>query len=401
MKKILTLFLVLLSAGILSGQQAVDYILKARALTQAGKPDQAINLLSGAISGGVKEGRLYTERAEANILKGEYSAAISDFNEANKISPFSGEYGLSRIYALKGDAATALYHLEINLNSAFKKGEKEIMLDPAFSIIENRPEWRQFWKKEWYSITEESISEIEYYVSAGKIDESKALLAELKKSYKSNDDILYADALINLSSSNYPEAIKIITGLTESNPGNEKYLRILARAQTAVSDPAGASTTYSQLISSGVADAELLILRAECYKKTGENDKALKDIDKYIEVYPENRTALSLAGKIETISGDNLKALDFFTQNLKLHPNDPECYIDRANSYFVSKSWDLAINDYSMSLDLKPGNSDVWLNKGISLLNSGKTEDACHDFRRAFSLGNKRVTDYISRNCIK
>ena len=76
-------------------------------------------------------------------------------------------------------------------------------------------------------------------------------------------------------------------------------------------------------------------------------------------------------------------------------------YIDRANSYFVAKSWDMAINDYSMSLDLKPANSDVWLNKGISLLNKGKVEDACHDFRKSFSLGNKRVTEYISRNCIK
>jgi lipoprotein NlpI len=50
------------------------------------------------------------------------------------------------------------------------------------------------------------------------------------------------------------------------------------------------------------------------------------------------------------------------------------------NSYFISRSWDLAINDYSMSLDLKPANSDVWLNKGIALLNSGKVDDACHDF---------------------
>ena len=193
MKKILTLFLVLLSVCTLSGQQTVDYILKARALTEAGKPEQAIDLLSEAISG-TKESRLYTERAEANILKGDYSGALSDFNEANKITPFSGEYGLSRIYALKGDAATALYHLEINLNSSYKKGEKKIMLDQAFGIIENRQEWRQFWKKEWYSINEKSISEIEYYVSAGKIDEAKAVLAELKKSYKSNDDILYAEA---------------------------------------------------------------------------------------------------------------------------------------------------------------------------------------------------------------
>ncbi len=400
MKKIITLFLFLSGAGIIFGQQTVDYILKARALAEAGKHEQAINLLNEAING-TKEGRLYTERAEANILSGDYSGAISDYNEANKITPFSGEYGLARIYALKGDAATALYHLELNLNSADKKSEKDILLDPAFGTIDNRQEWRQFWKKEWYSITEKGISEIEYYISAGKIDESKNVLSELKKNIDSNDDILYAEALVSFASGNYSQVIKVISGLTTLYPGNEKYLRILAKAQTGASDPAGASTTYSQLLASGVADAGLLLLRSDCYRKTGETDKALTDIKKYLEFYPENRVALSLAGKAEATSGDNLKALEYFSNNLKLHPNDPECYVDRANSYFVSRSWEMAINDYSMSLDLKPGNSEVWLNKGIALLNSGKVEDACHDFRKSFSLGNKRVTDYISRNCIK
>ena len=387
-------------AGTVYGQQTVDYILKARAFTEGGKPDQAINLVNHALSE-TKESRLFTERAEANMLKGDYSAAISDFNEANKLTPFFGEYGLSRIYSLKGDAGTALYHLEINMNSPFKKGEKEVLLDPAFSTIENRQEWRQFWKKEWYSTTEKSISEIEYYISAGKIDESKDVLQELKKSSGSDNDILYAEALIDVATGKNSEAMKLITGMNTENPGDEKYLRILAKAQTGASDAAGASTTYSQLLSSGVADAGLLMLRADCYRKTGETDKALADIRKYLEIYPENRAALDLAGKVEARAGDNLKALQYFSENLKLHPNDPECYIDRADSYFVSRSWDLAINDYSMSLDLNPANSDVWLNKGISLLNSGKVEDACHDFRIAFRLGNKRVSDYISRNCIK
>jgi tetratricopeptide (TPR) repeat protein len=400
MKKIITLVWILILTGTVFGQQTVDYILKARALTEAGKPDLAINLLTGAIAE-TRESRLYKERAEANIIKRDYSGAISDFNEANKITPFSGEYGLSRIYALKGDAATALYHLEMNLNSYYRKGEKEIMLDPAFGPIENRSEWRQFWKKEWYSITEKSISEIEYYNSAGKIDESKTILNELKKSYQSNDDILYAEALINLSSGKYTEVIKSISGLIALNPENEKYLRILAKAQTGALNPAGASVTYSQLLGSGIADAEILMLRADCYSKTGETDKALVDIEKYLEIYPDNKAAISLAGKIETVSDDNLKALEYFSKNLKLHPNDPDCYIDRANAYFVSKSWDWAIKDYSMSLDLKPGNSDIWLNKGISLLNSGRLEDACHDFRKSLRLGNKRVVDYISRECIK
>lgn len=400
MKKIITMFWILINACVLNGQQTVDYLMKAGALTEAGKPEQAIELCNSAL-GGTKDSRLYSARAEAFILKGDYSGAISDYNEANRLTAFSGEYGLARIYALKGDAGTALYHLGINLTSSFKKGEKEIMLDPAFSTIDNRMEWRQFWKKEWFSQTEKSISEIQYYISAGKIEESKDVLAELKKSNESNADIIYAEALIDLASGKYSDVITAVTSLNNDNPGNEKYLRILAKAQTGASDPVGASNTYSQLLSSGVADAGLFMMRADCYNKTGETDKALADINKYLEIYPENTAALSLAGKVEIKSGDNLKALEYFSKNLKLHPNDPECYIDRANSYFASKSWEMAINDYSMSLDLKPSNSDVWLNKGIALLSSGRVEDACHDFRAAFSLGNKRVTDYISRNCIK
>jgi tetratricopeptide (TPR) repeat protein len=400
MKKIIILFWILLGTSTVYGQQTLDYILKARAFTGAGNPEQAITLLNQAISE-TKESRLFIERAEANILKGDYSGAIRDYNEAEKLTTSSAEYGLARIYALKGDARTSLYHLEMSMNSQFKKSEKEILLDPAFSTIDNRQEWRQFWKKEWYSKTERSISEIEYYVSAGKIDEARDIMLDLKKSYDSNPDIFYAESIINLATGKYSDVIKVMSGLSASDPRNEKYLRILAKAQTGASDPAGASTTYSQLLSCGVADAELIILRADCYRKTGETDKAMSDIRKYLEIYPENITALSMAGKLESNTGDNLKALEYFSKNLKLHPNDPECYIDRANSYFISKSWDLAINDYSMSLDLKPSNSDAWLNKGIALLNSGKVEDACHDFRISFRQGNKRVADYISRNCIK
>ena len=400
MKKITAIVWILMFSVSVFGQQTVDYLLKARALTEEGKPDLAIDQLTKAISD-TKDSRLFIERAGANVMKGDYSGAILDYNAANKITPFSGEYGLSRIYALKGDAATSLYHLELNLRSGYRRGEKDIMLDPAFGAIENRPEWRQFWKKGWYTAIEEGISEIEFCIATGRIDESKTVLSELKNNYKDNDDILYAEGLINLSAGKSADAVKILSGLTIRYPENEKYLRLLAKAQTTVSNPAGASVTYSQLISSGVADAELLILRAECFRKTGENEKAANDIIKFLDYYPSSKEALSLAGKTEASSGDNIKALEFFSQNLVLHPNDADCYVDRANSYFVSKSWDWAIKDYSMSLDLVPGNSDVWLNKGISLLNSGKAADACHDFRKSLALGNKRASEYISRNCIK
>ena len=345
MKKILILFWIFINAGFIFGQQqTIDYILKARALRESGKPDQAINLLNGAANAS-DDSRLLIERAEANIAKGDYSGAIHDFNEANRITPLSGEYGLSRTYALKGDASTAVYHLGLSMNSPFKKAEKEIMLDQAFNNLENRPEWRQFWKKEWYSNSEKSVSEIEYYVSAGKIDESKEVLSELKNSNDNEDDIVYAEALVNQASGKNQEVIKALSGL---NTTNNKYLLLLAKAQVEQNDPSGASVTYTQLLNSGIADADLYLKRADCFRKTGESDKAMTDIKKYLAIYPDNRAALSLAGRVEVKSGDNLQALEYFSRNLKLHPNDPQVYLDRADSYFISKSWDNAISDYGM-----------------------------------------------------
>jgi tetratricopeptide (TPR) repeat protein len=400
MKRALVLFFSLISAAGIYAQQPVDYLLKAKALTDNGKAGDAIILLSETLSR-TQDNRFYLQRAEAYLNQGDYSKAISDYQSSNKITDGSGEYGLSRIYALKGDVQTSLYHLDLNLGSSFKRGEREIMLDPAFSVIENTADWRQFWKRERYNTLEKKIPEIEYYISTGNQEEATSILSELTGEYPDNNSTQYARALIDFSLKKYPEAITILTSLTSGDNKNEKWLRLLGKAQVASGNMSGASVVYSRLIDMGTIDAILYLNRAECYRKTGEYDKAVKDIAYFIELYPDNKSALGLIGKIESESGDNLKALDYFSRNLELHPNDPQCYVDRANAYFASRTWDNAANDYAMALDLQPSDPDVWLNKGIALLSLGRKEDACHDFRKAMSLGNKKAASYISGNCIK
>ena len=399
-RKIFILISAFFLTCLISGQSTYDLLLRAKALTSTGKPAQAAELLNAA-QGIQSDARLLVVRAEARIQMGDYKGAIDDFNSANKITKYSGDYGLARIYAIKGDATTALYHLERTMSSPFRKPEKVIMLEPAFAKIESTSEWRLFWKKEWYMVPERKLSEVEYYVRAGNIDEAVSLLSELERDYKDHQDAVYAGAIVKCSSGKYGEAIKSLTDLLTRYPEKENYLRALAFAQSEGSNPSGASETYSKLIGMEIPDAELFMLRAECYRKTGEREKAMSDIKRYLTFYPASKAALSLAGRTESSSGNNLKALEYFSENLRLHPNDPECYIDRGNSYFLSKSWQWAINDYSMSLDLDPDNPDAWLSKGISLVNSGKTEDACHDFRRSFALGNKKATEYLSKYCIK
>jgi|WetSurMetagenome_2_1015567.scaffolds.fasta_scaffold00001_20 tetratricopeptide (TPR) repeat protein len=400
MMRLRVLFIIsaILSAGTIYGQQSYDLLLRSKALISSGNYSKAVEILS---AGGFQpDSRLLVTRADARILEGNYQAAIADLNSANILVHNSGEYGLSRVYALKGDASTSLYHLEITMKSASRKSEKEIMLDPAFSRIENSPEWRQFWKKEWYTGEEKMLSEVEFYVKSGKPEEAESIVVEMQKNFPGNETT-YAAALVSTGKGKYGDAVRSLTELLVKDPDNEAYLRLLAAAQSNISNPTGAISSYNKLINMEIPDPELYLLRAGCFGKTGERDKALNDITKYLSFFPESRTALSMAGRTLSASGDNLKALEYFSENVKLHPNDPECYIDRGNSYFLAKAWQWAINDFSMSLDLAPGNADVWLSKGIALVNEGKTDDGCHDFRRAFALGNKRSVDYLSRYCIK
>jgi len=385
MKRILFVAFLIFTT-ITNGQKPVDYLMKGKALIKAGKTKDAVTVLTEGLED-FRQSAIYLGRAEAFVAMGDYSQAINDFNSANNLAPSSGDYGLACIYGLKGDAATAVYHLELCMRSSYKKNEKDILLDPSFSIVENRPEWRQ--------------AEIEFAVSAGNTGEARMLLVELSGIYQGNNENIYAGALINFAEKKFVESVNALSALVVEDPDNEKYLRLFARARESSGNYAGASSTYTRLLDLNVPDPELLMLRAECYRKTGETGKALDDITHYLDLYPGNKKGLSFAGKIESASGDNLQALAYFSENLKLHPNDADCYIDRANSYFISKSWFWAIQDYSMSLDLRPDNPDAWMNKGIALLNSGKTEDACHDFRKAFSLGSKKATEYISRHCIK
>jgi len=400
MKRILFFILVFLASAGLQGQTKSDFLMKGRALVERGKPEEAISLLSAALKN-FPEKDVYLNRAEAFMAKGDYSQAISDYNSANSVSPGSGEYGLARIYALKGDAATAVYHLELCLGSEYRRSEKEIMLDPSFTPVENRQEWRQLWRKDIYSAVEKGIAEIEYSLSTGNISDAKALLTNLSGAYPGNEALAFQRAQVSLNEKKYPETLKTLDGLLANEPGNEKYLRLLALAQEASGNPAGASSTYTRLISSGTSVSELLLLRAESFRKTGETDKALADVEKFLDIYPGDKAALSRAGRLSAASGDNLKALTYFSENLRLHPNDAECYIDRANSYFVSKSWAFAVKDYSMALDLQPLNPDAWLNMGIVRLSMGNKDDACFDFRKAFGQGNKKAAEYLSKNCIK
>ncbi|MCU0363842.1 MAG: tetratricopeptide repeat protein [Bacteroidales bacterium] len=396
----LMILILMPAAALLEAQTAAPWIMKTKALRDRGLNAEAVTVAQEGLKS-FPDSRLFVEAARAFTGLGNLSSAISNLNEANKLLPSSGDYYLAGIYAMKGDAETALYHLEQTMRTGFKRTERDILLDKSFARIENTPQWRQFWKKDWYSELEIKLAELSFLSSVGKISESDDLIVLLKKEYPGFDEVEFAAASVDAAAQRYPEAVKKLSGLLRDDPGNEKFLGLLAAVQYAAANFAGASATYSGLIDKGVADAGLYLKRAECFRQTGEYNKALADLEEYLRLYPGSSEALRMAGKTEAAAGDNLKAMEYYSKNINLKPGDPQAYADRGDAYFVAGSWEWASKDYSMSLDLDPGNGNVYLNRGIALLNMGKKDDACIDLRKALEKGNRRASELISRNCLK
>ncbi|HOU95021.1 MAG TPA: tetratricopeptide repeat protein [Bacteroidales bacterium] len=400
MKRNFLIFILLISTTFaICGQTVTDYLLRAKACIESSKYDEAIKILTAVLSTET-DYRYFVLRGDAYYASGKFTEAEKDYLSANALVKSSGDYGLSRIYALRGNVKNSLEHLNSNLNSNFRKKEKEIFLDTAFERIENTPEWRQFWKTERYSTAESKLQEVEYYLSAGKKNDAQQIAQELLKEYPSENIAIYAGALVDYSFERYKNVISAMTKVIMKEKDNPDYLELLAKSQMVAGNPAGASVTYSKMIDLEIPDARLYLRRAECYYRTGEYNKSMKDIEYFLDIYPSSREGLRMAGRTAVAMGDNLKGISFFSHNIELNPNDPECFTDRANAYFSAKSWELAEKDYGMALDLKPDLPEVWLNKGIALINLTRIEDACFDFRKAFELGNKQASSWISRYCI-
>ncbi len=389
--------LISVSAG---SQNAYDEVLRATVLNNQGRYSDCIKAATPAISL-YPDARLYVLRGEAYLRTGELKKAIDDFTNAETIRPGAGTYGLSKVYAIEGNISEALRNLEKNMHSEYKEEEKLILTESAFERIENTPQWRQFWKNEWYTGAEKDLSGLEYSLSAGRKDEAANLIKEISYNHRGTEVEFYALALRDYSSGLYSEALKAAIELVKINSSNGKYLDLLAAIQTGLANYAGATQTLQKMVAMEVPDPEILIRLSFCYMKTGELRRASENINRLLALSPDNKKGIQLAGRIASASGDHLKALELYSRNIEYHPGDAECYTDRAGAYFVSTSWQYSISDYSMALDLNPGDTEAWLNKGIALINTGKADDGCLDLQRAYSMGSKRAAEMIGKYCIR
>lgn len=399
-KAIFFLTVIILPVALLAQNFAVSNFLRARASIENGKYNLAIQICNEALAS-TGDYRYLLLRAEAFLETGDTKSALADFSGANQIVSSSGDYGLATSYALSGMSDLAVACLERHLKSSFKKSEKEILLDPVFINIETSDAWKNLWKTDWYTQIEKGLSEVEYLVESRRLSEAGEVEEGLRSLYSDKPELLYIQGIIRMAEGNRKEALSyfrrsIDKGLNSFNVWSDYIDCLMDRGDfsAAVSVAADAILTFPE-------EPVFLFSRVVALRLSGDEGEALKGIKLFLGVFPDDEEAILLAGQISYDIRAFPESLKYLSRNIANNPGNPNYFNERARVYSATGSWEFAVSDYSMALDLDPTNGETWYLKGISLMKIGKERDGCRDLKMALKYGFKKASAEISKNCIR
>ncbi|MEQ8189629.1 MAG: tetratricopeptide repeat protein [Candidatus Eremiobacterota bacterium] len=117
-----------------------------------------------------------------------------------------------------------------------------------------------------------------------------------------------------------------------------------------------------------------------------------------IEKYPVAEAYYN-RGMIYDQNEDYLKALDDFTQAIKIHTLYDEAYNNRGNIYYRLGQYDRAIEDYNRALEINRA-SKIYKNRGLSYSAIGNYNRAIEDYTMAIKLDPDSIEPYRNRGII-
>ena len=143
----------------------------------------------------------------------------------------------------------------------------------------------------------------------------------------------------------------------------------------------------------------LLIERAVAYAVMQDYDAAINDLTAYLQIDSQSAMAYWHRAVCQAMMYEfteergmeqklkSVNTIDDFNEAIRLNPNNPFIYYDRANYYFSKKQFQLAIDDYSRAISIDPNIAEAYYNRGLAHLHEDRQDAAIADLSKAGELG--------------
>lgn len=399
-RKILLGILILLTINS-KAQQMPEAWYRSQAAYSRGEYNVALQWIDSCVAQKGNNPLFWAKRGEVLFNTGETEKALESLLKAEKLKPNSASYTLSKLYSLKGDSTSCFLWLKNYLTTPDKVSEGTIKLEPAFKSVENTNQWNQIWDKDWYSVYEKLIFDVEYSLSNQNWEEAIDLLNPRLKGNKSRPQLLFLRGKAYSGLASYHTAIEDFSLAIKSSKKNHTYLSERAKAYLAIEKYNSAIEDATKAIELSGGDPNYFLIRANAFHGNKQYDLAFDDLSYYISFYPSNTDASFLFAEIAIDAGRYVDALFCLGKLIKSNPLESKYYYYRGLAYLKSENYNVAEIDFSTAITKGYKPSETYYQRGITRLNLGKKDDACADLDIASKNGNFSAQELLYKNCKK
>ena len=125
----------------------------------------------------------------------------------------------------------------------------------------------------------------------------------------------------------------------------------------------------------------------------------LKDLaEAKINMPKETRAELWIqAGEAELLDKSSADALKDFDEALKLLPDDPGLFVDRARAQAMKHDWNACVRALDRAISLDQKLAEAWSLRSTARRELGKLKDADDDIEHALALDDNRAESWLER----
>lgn len=134
------------------------------------------------------------------------------------------------------------------------------------------------------------------------------------------------------------------------------------------------------------------------YSKRGDNDLALKDFNRVLELNPNYVNALGNRSKHYELSGEFEKAIEDYSHAIEVDKNNRhQWYSKRSRLYHLLKNYDAAVNDLSEAISARPLYLQYYMARGKTYYNMGDMVNALNNYNMIIQLNRNFAPAFFER----
>lgn len=134
--------------------------------------------------------------------------------------------------------------------------------------------------------------------------------------------------------------------------------------------------------------------------KNNDFERAIAHYNEAIRLNPDNPHYYSDRAESYIATGQISRAMDDYEKAIRLRPDEGQFYSNRGNAYAKLGQYKLAMDDYNEAIRISPDLAELYYNRGTMYAEFGQHLHAIEDYNKAISLDPDFVDAYYNKGTI-